>query len=489
MGKSKQSTSIYFMSLELENLRCFGQGQKLDLTDGSGSPAQWTLLLGDNGVGKTTLLQCLAWMRPLPKGGEKSNLFEGDDESDDPPPLKRGSLGPALSDEQNDILEGLLRKGIKHEVLLKAELCQNKEFSSGAHNNSVALVDKSARINTGVKISFSKKGALEGIKPVGNTKIETIGEYHEPFIVAYGANRQLGLQNLIQSELDDPIAARLSAVTVLYDAEEILQNMDYAAAKKKYEGRENTLLQKVKHVLAQVLPDPKIKDASDIEINPPKILSTSTEPGGVLINTFSGLVPLTALSLGYQTTLAWTIDLAWRLFSHYPKSSNPLAQPAVVLIDEIDLHLHPLWQRTIMDHLTELFPRVQFIATAHSPLMVQAAPNANLAVVQKQDNEVRIVNDPDVVKSWRVDQILTSELFCVPASRDARTENLFKEKETLLDKLSLDSAEQVRLQEINAEIESLDTAESKADQEAMNLIREAAGLLKKHGIPHNDKDK
>jgi hypothetical protein len=423
-------------------------------------------------------------MRPVPKGGPQSNLSEAEDEDDEPAPLTKGSLGAALPDEPNDILESLLRTGKKH-VLLKAEFCQNKEFISSGRGNSTTLIDKSARINTGVKIIYSKKGALEAIRPKGNTKIETIGEYHEPFIIAYGANRQLGLQNLIQSELVDPIAARLSAKTELYDAEEILQNLDYAAAKKEYQAaRKNALLLKVKQLIAQVLPDPMIKDARDIEINPPKIYRTSTEPGGVRINTFSGLVPLSALSLGYRTTLAWTVDLAWRLFSRYPKSSNPLAEYAVVLIDEIDLHLHPLWQRTIMDHLTELFPRVQFIATAHSPLMVQAAPsNANLAVVQKEDNEVRIVNDPERVKSWRVDQILTSELFGVPASRDKQTESLFKEKESLLDKRSLSSSEQARLVEIDAEIESLDTAETKEGREAMNRILDAASVLKKHGIP------
>lgn len=47
----------YFLSLTLENVRCFGPEQTLDLTDDDGTPAQWTVLLGDNGTGKTTLLQ------------------------------------------------------------------------------------------------------------------------------------------------------------------------------------------------------------------------------------------------------------------------------------------------------------------------------------------------------------------------------------------------------------------------------------------------
>ena len=57
--------SVYFTSLEIQNVRCFGELQTLDLTVDGIRPARWTLILGDNGVGKTTLLQCLAWMQPV----------------------------------------------------------------------------------------------------------------------------------------------------------------------------------------------------------------------------------------------------------------------------------------------------------------------------------------------------------------------------------------------------------------------------------------
>lgn len=73
MTDSRPRPMIYFSSLELENVRCFGEWQDLKLVDDQGRPAQWTLLLGDNGVGKTTLLQCLAWMRPVPFGAMKGN--------------------------------------------------------------------------------------------------------------------------------------------------------------------------------------------------------------------------------------------------------------------------------------------------------------------------------------------------------------------------------------------------------------------------------
>ena len=80
MSDSEVRPAIYFNSIELENVRCFGELQRLDLSDESGNPVQWTLILGDNGVGKTTLLQCLAWMRPVlsPLGhSEKNEVQDG----------------------------------------------------------------------------------------------------------------------------------------------------------------------------------------------------------------------------------------------------------------------------------------------------------------------------------------------------------------------------------------------------------------------------
>ena len=55
----------YFLSLTVENVRCFSERQTLDLSDGKDRPRQWTILLGDNGVGKTTLLRCLAALQPI----------------------------------------------------------------------------------------------------------------------------------------------------------------------------------------------------------------------------------------------------------------------------------------------------------------------------------------------------------------------------------------------------------------------------------------
>src|SRR5215203_3665800 len=58
-AKESERLPAYFLSLSLENVRCFGPKQTLDLSDGHGKPARWTIILGLNGTGKTTLLQSL----------------------------------------------------------------------------------------------------------------------------------------------------------------------------------------------------------------------------------------------------------------------------------------------------------------------------------------------------------------------------------------------------------------------------------------------
>jgi energy-coupling factor transporter ATP-binding protein EcfA2 len=460
---------IYFTSLELESVRCFGEPQKLDLTDGKGNPAQWTLLLGDNGVGKTTLLQCLSWMRPVPV--QRGSGYEGT------AALKEGPLGPALPDEENEVLEALLRSDKALELKLNAELSLNKQLVSLHGIKKTNRRSKSKKVKTQIQLFYTNRRELRRFKTSG-TRIQTLGKFVEPLIVTYGASRHMERQNLDLSNLEDPIAARLGGSTELYDAEEILLRLDHAAAQKGYRPRgiENRRLEKVKEVLAHVLPD--VQRASHIKILGPKIEGISG-PSGVRFKTFSGVVALSGLSLGYQTTLAWTMDLAWRLFRNYPSSKDPLAEPAIVLIDEIDLHLHPLWQRTIMDHLSEVFPRTQFVATAHSPLMVQSAPNANLAVVQKVGDQVVISNEPHVVKTWRVDQILNSELFGLHFSRDKDTEMLFRERERLIDKKRLTRPEKIKLNRIDKEIASLPT-ETPEDEAALGFIRKAASLLKKY---------
>ena len=456
MARSQQQPAIYFSSLELENVRCFGERQVLELTDDKGQLARWTLLLGDNGVGKTTLLQCLAWMRPVPTFSPK----EGE-----PGEGKPDTIEPFLNDAENAVLNSLLRVGTEVTLELKATLSVGQELG--------VTKKTSSRIETGIRL-IGKNEQLEHRKLTTNSYPKGFKDLDllEPPIFAYGAARRMGLTKLETGDLSDPMASLFSTATDLYDAEGILLDLDYLAAKRSGQSYKQRL-QKVKELLATILPD--VRDAKGIQILGPKVLGRPEKPSGVRFKTPYGVVPLSGLSLGYQTTLAWTIDLATRLYERYPNSHNPLAEPAIVLVDEIDLHLHPRWQRQIIEYLTKHFPKIQFIATAHSPLMVQAATNANLAVLQQQDGQVVIENQPHFVESWRVDQILTSELFGVSA-RSRRIEGLIVERNMLLDKLERSPKEEARLRELKYELDNLPT-------EAMDLIRRATALLKQQE-PH-----
>ena len=85
----------------------------------------------------------------------------------------------------------------------------------------------------------------------------------------------------------------------------------------------------------------------------------------------STTIPVRQLSDGERGILALVLDLTRRLAQANPNLTDPVSQAgAVVLIDEIDLHLHPKWQRQIVHKLTETFPRCQFIAATHSPQVV-----------------------------------------------------------------------------------------------------------------------
>ena len=102
----------------------------------------------------------------------------------------------------------------------------------------------------------------------------------------------------------------------------------------------------------------------------------------LIINRGKTRLEVRQLSDGERGTLALVLDLTRRLAQANPEMTDPAKKAeAVVLIDEIDLHLHPKWQRQIVHNLTEAFPRCQFIATTHSPQIVAAVEPEQVILV------------------------------------------------------------------------------------------------------------
>lgn len=112
-------------------------------------------------------------------------------------------------------------------------------------------------------------------------------------------------------------------------------------------------------------------------------LTAGQKRGDSLTVTKGGLaLDVRQLSDGERGVLGVALDLARRLSQVNPKAGEPLVEgQAIVLIDEIDLHLHPKWQRQIIRNLEATFPRCQFVATTHSPQVIGEVPPDRIQII------------------------------------------------------------------------------------------------------------
>ena len=235
-------------------------------------------------------------------------------------------------------------------------------------------------------------------------------------------------------------------------------------------------------MLVSLLPD--VTHVDDIYVIAPRLVNKRMKESEVLITTKHGKkIPLNDFSLGYKNAVYWSMDLSWRLFNHYPDSKSALKEPAIVLIDEIDLHLHPKWQTEIIENLSHHFPNVQFIVTSHSPLMVQSDSKANFAVLQfNTDNEsVEVINETIGVDGWRVDQILTSEFFGLKSTRGTEYKNLLSRRSLLIAKKSLTQKEKKELKSITEKLSKYPSGDSLEEIEDRKYIRQIISDFKKSG--------
>ncbi|NUN64833.1 AAA family ATPase [Pseudanabaena biceps] len=436
---------VYFHSLELENVLCFKDRHELRLSDSEGYPLQWTVILGNNGVGKTTLLRCLAGLEMRRDQFDPTDRYPIFFHSYSPYNFPDFSMTQELEAMQNagSVISAIFISGQKLSNI------KIPEYTKKCKYHHIEII---------VGHHFSGcDNELEGLTCYG-----------------YGASRRMavGEISLFNSFLSNTSESLFSDYVSLVNAEEWLLQSDYTAksssgkAQEKFKKRFNQIIE----VLKKVLPD-----ITDIQIA--QADEDYPRPRAKFLTPY-GWVHLSSLGLGYRTTISWMVDLVVRLFDRYPDSEDPLAEPAIVLVDEIDLHMHPQWQRTIMEFLTERFPNTQFIVTAHSPLVVQAAQDANIVLLRREGDRVIIDNNPEIIDNWRVDQVLTS-VFEIPSARPPQIEKLLAERQTILSKAKLSKADKAKLKELEEKIGALPTAETPDDIKAMDIIRRAAKLLEK----------
>lgn len=424
--------ATYFMDLALENVKCFKGKQVLDLSDGNGKPARWTIILGENGTGKTTVLRALSSFnlgsKPLDK--DKSEVD-----------FKISSLIfdlfvldlPYSAISVSNIFRGNIEKGAKENI--------DRAWEISRENGEIQL-----------KFAGITEAALS--------------------INAYGASRRMGTGSLSETKNPDTLATLFSNEATLINAEAWLLETDFAIANSK--GETKKYLQKryelIKETLKNLLPD-----LLDFRIK--EITKTQTQ-AAIEVQTPYGWVAMKELSYGYLTFIGWVVDLAARMFERYPDSDHPLSEPAIVLVDEIDLHLHPKWQRQIIEFLTKTFTETQFIVTAHSPLIVQAAEGANLVLLKREDDSVKIYNDMEreVITGWRVDQVLSSDLFGLESTRPPAYDKSVTRQKELMEKDELTPQDEAELEALGKELEEMSLTND-VSPETVKFMQRALKIL------------
>lgn len=126
-----------------------------------------------------------------------------------------------------------------------------------------------------------------------------------------------------------------------------------------------------------------------------------------LFDTPDGLVPLNVLSQGTQSLVQWLARLLIGMAEYYDYPEDIGAKSGILIIDEIDAHLHPSWQRRIIPSITNHFPNLQIFCSTHSPLMLAGLKSGQVQLLRRdEDGIVTVSRNEDDIFGWSVDEIL-----------------------------------------------------------------------------------
>ena len=347
--------------LKLENIKCF---KKVDIPfEENDNIKNWSLLVGDNGQGKTTILRSLA-IGLCDQEGASALLSE----------LHGGIL---RHQEKSGSIEVSLKDSTNGEYIIKTKI------SSDGKNESIKQEPpKSSNFHRG-----------------------------DIFAAAYGAGRTIrGTESYEEYALVD-------SLYTLFNYEYGLQNVELGARRVYGEGDEQW--DKLRNILKYIL---TLNDADKIIL----------EKTGLYVETEKwGKMSFNSLSDGYQSLTSVILDfLSWKLLSSNDFNLDDIS--GIVIIDEIEQHLHPRWQRSIIKVLSEKFPKVQFICSTHTPICVlglddlEGGSQLIKASYANGHCDVEIYDLKKNFKGYRADQILTSDVFNLSETRNKRVEGLLK---------------------------------------------------------------
>ncbi len=342
---------LYLSRVKISNIRCF---EKLNINFRKKDDLiLWTTLLGDNATGKTTLLKCIAL-----------GLC---DES---------SAAGLLKESE----EGYIRKD-EEWATISIELC----YSKGSN--------KTYRINTRIekiRMKGKEKQTFEKLRqrtiPFKNFP------WHDIFVCAYGIGRGISGTGDISGYYP------ISAVYNLFNYFEGLQNPELILRRI---DKKTT----VKRILKEV--SEKAMRAAGID----PISMAGAKEGLKVSGQWESEFPLRDVADGVRSFLQWIIDfIGWAL--SYDKKIDRLKMiHGIVIVDALEEHLHPVWQRYVVSDLKKAFPNVQFVISSHSPLVAAGSSDFEDAllvnlVLELGNKVVRKYINLKSLHNLRPDQIL-----------------------------------------------------------------------------------
>lgn len=377
-------------SFSIQNYKCI-KDLAVDCRGADGEIKQWTVLLGENNTGKTNVLRALSYL-VVSKFDFRTEIGEGR------VVVGEGTTFAARGNEAS---------------FVKGKQYVKSILSNGDHWNSDSSIE-------------CAKGTVSYLDlfPYGVNRV--------PARVALSERESLPHKTLFMSD------ARL------LDLQEWLLQLDYSqkSGSEKSQKRLEKMHDLVRSDLFPGVTDFSFKKDGDNE-HIVVVFSAGKD----------GDVRFEELGFGYQTTLTWLADFCKRMFELYPDAENPLHEEAVVLVDELDLHLHPKWQRDLVPTLSKIFPNVQFIVTTHSPHVLQSMEDVNLYVLRRNAESGEIEAERSNVTNftgWTVEEILSETMELKEGVRSV----VYNEKKRAFEE-ALKAKDRAQAEQIYAELERL----------------------------------
>lgn len=407
---------MFIQRLRLRNIRGF-EDFDVNLTSGGSSRAV-TLVIGRNGTGKSTLLRALG-------------------------------LGLAQLSSANALLTELLGKYIVREGRDEGQI-------------EVDLVDQKGETH---KISRRLRPESNGASVISSDN----EPFEAPFIIGFGAGRS--------GDGPEP-GPGYSTVETLYSLFDyngtfiqpeltIRRLRDYVGT-KRYES----VMKGVRQFLGLTARDQiRVVRGGGVTITGPSA-ARAMAPGPQSRRT----IPLSAWADGYRISLNWILDIyAWAM-KHGDALDRDGQVQGILLIDEIEQHLHPSMQAGVLSNLGLLFPRMQVIATTHSPLVALGAQPEDVISLHREGTKVRAYHVPNFMGYSAEDMLTSAELFETPPYSPHTTE-LFLEYRRLAAVSAPEAGQRKKLREIVRELSALRFALPSSDRRVLHLEERVRNLL------------